>query len=121
MGFPRQEYWSGLPGPSPGDLPDPGIEPVSPALASGVFPAESPGKPLICIVLAQLLCKLGINISILYMRERLKESVQLFLSHESCRLKNLAPCLPSLLFHNPVVFRSPPPPRELWRDGRHLP
>ena len=32
MGFPRQEYWSGLPFPSPGDLPDPGIEPRSPAL-----------------------------------------------------------------------------------------
>ena len=35
MGFPRQEYWSGSPFPSPGDLPDPGIEPVSPALAGG--------------------------------------------------------------------------------------
>ena len=33
MGFPRQEYWSGLPFPPPGDLPDPGIEPGSPALA----------------------------------------------------------------------------------------
>ena len=32
MGFPRQQYWSGLPFPSPGDLPDPGIEPRSPAL-----------------------------------------------------------------------------------------
>ena len=40
MGFPRQEYWSGLPLPSPGDLPDPGIEPMSlasPALAGGFF------------------------------------------------------------------------------------
>ena len=40
MGFSRQEYWSGLPCPSPGDLPDPGTEPVSllsPALASGFF------------------------------------------------------------------------------------
>ena len=36
MGFPRQEYWSGLPFPPPGDLPDPGIEPASPVLA-GVF------------------------------------------------------------------------------------
>ena len=34
MGFPRQEYWSGLPFPSPGDIPDPGIEPEPPALAS---------------------------------------------------------------------------------------
>ena len=45
MGFPRQEYWSGLPFPSPEDLPDPGIEPVSPALAGGFFTAEPPGKP----------------------------------------------------------------------------
>ena len=38
MGFPRQEYWSKLPFHSPGDLPDPGIEPTSPALASGWIP-----------------------------------------------------------------------------------
>ena len=37
MGFPRQEYWSGLPFPPPGDLPDPGLEPKSPALAGGFF------------------------------------------------------------------------------------
>ena len=37
MGFSRQEYWSGLPFPSPGDLPDPGIEPVSPSLAGGIL------------------------------------------------------------------------------------
>ena len=45
MGFFRQEYWSGLPFPSPGDLPDPGIEPMSPALAGGFFTTEPPGKP----------------------------------------------------------------------------
>ena len=47
MGFPRQEYWSGLPFPSPGDLPDLGIEPVSPAslrIAGGFFTADPPGK-----------------------------------------------------------------------------
>ena len=37
MGFPRQEYWSGLPFPPPGNLPNPGIEPTSPALAGGFF------------------------------------------------------------------------------------
>ena len=46
MGFPRQEYWSGLPFPSPGDLPDPGVKPTSPALAGGFFVTETPGKPL---------------------------------------------------------------------------
>ena len=41
MGFPRQEYWSGLPFPIPGQLPDPGIEPTSPALADGFFKRAS--------------------------------------------------------------------------------
>ena len=45
MGFPRQEYWSVLPFPSPGDLSDPGMEPVSPVLAGGFFTIEPPGKP----------------------------------------------------------------------------
>ena len=44
MEFPRQEYWSGLPIPSPGDLPNSGIEPGSPALADGFFTTEPPGK-----------------------------------------------------------------------------
>ena len=48
MTFPRQEYWSGLPFPPPGHLPDPGIKPaslVSPALAGGFFTTEPPRKP----------------------------------------------------------------------------
>ena len=45
MGFSRQEYWSGLPFPSPGDLPDPGIEPRSPAFQADALTSESPGKP----------------------------------------------------------------------------
>ena len=45
MGFPRLEYWSGLPFPSPGDLLDPGIELQSPALAGKFFTTEPPGKP----------------------------------------------------------------------------
>ena len=44
MGFPRQGYWSVLPFPSPGDLPDPGIELESSALAGGFFTTEPPGK-----------------------------------------------------------------------------
>ena len=46
MGFSRQEYWSGLPFPSPGDLPNPGIEPRSPALQADALTSEPPGKPL---------------------------------------------------------------------------
>ena len=47
MGFPREDYWSGVPFPSPGDLPDPQIEPVSPALAGRFFTTEPPGKLVI--------------------------------------------------------------------------
>ena len=46
MGFSRQKYWSGLPFPSPGDLPDPGIEPGSPALEADALTSEPPGKPI---------------------------------------------------------------------------
>ena len=45
MGFSRQEYWSGLPFPSPGNLPDPGIEPRSPTLRADALTSEPPGKP----------------------------------------------------------------------------
>ena len=46
MRFSRQEYWSGLPFPSPGDLPDPGIELGSPALEADALTSEAPGKSL---------------------------------------------------------------------------
>ena len=47
MEFSRQEYWSGLPFPPPGDLPDPGIKPVSAALAGRFLSVEPPGKSYI--------------------------------------------------------------------------
>ena len=58
MGFSRQEYWSGLPFPSPGDLPDPGIKPGSPALQADALSSEPPGKPK-----KSLYNKKGFNIS----------------------------------------------------------
>ena len=45
MEFSGQKYWSGLPFPSPGDLPNPGIKPGSPALQADSLPSEPPGKP----------------------------------------------------------------------------
>ena len=51
MGFSRQEYWSGLPFPSPRDLPNPGIEPRSPALQAEPLTSMPPGKPWECIQL----------------------------------------------------------------------
>ena len=59
MGFPRQEYWSGLLFPSPGDLPDTGIEPgfvTSPSLAGGFFTTLPPGNPLEWIYGISKLC-----------------------------------------------------------------
>ena len=51
MGFPRQEYWSGLPFPFPGDLPNPGIELGSPVLQADSLPSEPPGRPNITLPL----------------------------------------------------------------------
>ena len=54
VGFPGQEYWSELPFPSPGDLPNPGIEPSSPALAGRFFTTELPGKPIIIVAIINI-------------------------------------------------------------------
>ena len=59
MGFPRQDYWSGLPFPSSGELPNPGIEPTSPELAGRSFTTEPPGKDRIE---ASNLCKKILNL-----------------------------------------------------------
>ena len=74
MGFSRQEYCSGLPIPSLGDLPDPGIEPGSPALRADALPSEPPGKPIVAssivleassivgyIVVAQSTCEINLT------------------------------------------------------------
>ena len=49
MGVSRQEYWGGFPFPSPGDLPDPGIEPRSPALEADALTSEPPGKQVVLV------------------------------------------------------------------------
>ena len=53
--FSRLEYWSGLPFPPPGDLPDPGIEPRSPALRVDCLPSDPPGKP-VCVCVCVCVC-----------------------------------------------------------------
>ena len=60
MGFSRQEHWNGLPCPLPGNLPDPGIEPRSPALEADSLPSKPPGKPIYIYILFQILfpCRL---------------------------------------------------------------
>ena len=62
MGFSRQEYWSGLPFPPPGDLPNPGIEPespTSPAVAGGLFTTAPPAKPIAYTPLPPIVPLLG--------------------------------------------------------------
>ena len=58
MGFSRQEYWSRLPFPSPGDLPDPGIGPRSPALQADALPSKPPGISFVGLWLKSPLCRL---------------------------------------------------------------
>ena len=62
MGFSRQEYWSGLPFPSPGDLPNPGIEPRSPTLQADALPSEPPGNPTLKLIQCPRIC-LGVLVS----------------------------------------------------------
>ena len=52
-GFSRQEYWSGLPFPSPGDLPNPGIKPRSPALQVNSLPSKPPRKPNLSVLVSK--------------------------------------------------------------------
>ena len=59
MEFSRQEYWNGLPFPSPGDLPDPGIKPGSPALWADALPSEPPGNP--CVFLENFILILKVS------------------------------------------------------------
>ena len=54
LGFSRQEYWSGLPVPSPGGLPDPGIKPRSLTLQAEALTSEPPGKPLTSLVIRKM-------------------------------------------------------------------
>ena len=70
MEFSRQEYWSGLPFPSPGDLPNPGIEPVSPTMQADALPSEPPGK---------------LNWNFGFWSQKLKDSIQNSATFGSCR------------------------------------
>ena len=61
MGFPKQEYWSGLPSPSPGDLLNLGIEPRSPAWQADSLPSEPPGKPWATLLIQAERCQLSVD------------------------------------------------------------
>ena len=82
MGFSRQEYWSGLSRPAPGDLPDPGIEPtslMSPALEADSLPLAPPGKPSYCVLINKSPIDLVRNVVIL--NTMFQVAHELFSSH----------------------------------------
>ena len=65
MIFSRQEYWSGLPFPTPGDLPNPAIKPKSPTFVGEFFTTEPPGKPInICINIQKILMEKVDNVQV---------------------------------------------------------
>ena len=78
MGFPRQEYWNGLPCPSPGDLPDPGIKLASPALAGRFFTTEPPAKPS-----KILIAILKLNMLLQIMSRESKEQLFCTINHKN--------------------------------------
>ena len=99
MRFPRQEDWSGLPFPPPGNLPDPGIKPVSlvpPALAGGLFTTEPPGKPL--PVYNELFCQeRGFFVVVVYFLFSVTQE-----NHSSTPVLDtgtVLPCCPALFIH----------------------
>ena len=57
IGLSQQEYWSGLPFPPPGELSEPGIEPMSPALTGRFFTTEPPGKALSILYVVEYMCQ----------------------------------------------------------------
>ena len=71
MGFSRQEYWSGVPCPPPGDLPNPGIEPQSPALQADSLPLSHQGSPPLFHI-----CMYIFNLYKYFLRVYLEGSVQ---------------------------------------------
>ena len=97
MEFSRQEYWSGFLFPSPGDLPDPGIEPRSPALQADSLPTELWGKPLKSIISLFFLIALKIHTSFFPVPYRLKKSLSSNVASNSMK-KYLTICI----HHDPL-------------------
>ena len=91
-GFFKQEYWSGLPCPPPGDLPNPGIKPRSPALQADSLPSEPPGKPkntgVVSLSLLQIFPIREWNLGLLHGRRILLQAELLGKSRQSLTVVN---------------------------------
>ena len=118
MGFPKQEYWSALPSPFPGDLPNPGIKPLSPALQADSLPLSHLGSPYVKIINPQsnfknnrhieTLCSLSKRVSI--------HSVDFF-SYPYCVCSHVGSC--QVGWESPVLSKTCSP---FWTfPGRHIP
>ena len=118
MWFPRQEYWSGLPLPSPGDLPDPGIISASPALAGGFCAPEPPGQssevlvaqscPTLCDPVDCIACQAPLSTE--FFRQE-NWSGLLFLSLGDLSTPGIEPRSPALQADS---LRSQPPGKPWW-------
>ena len=123
VGFSRQEYWSGLPHPPPGDLPNPGIKPRSSTLQVDSLPSEPPGKPKNTGVSSPSLLH-GIfptqklNQSLLHCRQILYQLSYLggsnILLREETSPSNLASCSQQIQSNNPVIKICSLPLFKLW-------
>ena len=81
MEFSRQEYWSGLPFLSPGDFPNPGIKPRSPALQAGTLPSEPPGKPLLACEMSAIVQYFEHSLALPFFGTGMKTDLFLSCSH----------------------------------------
>ena len=128
MGFSRQEYWSGLPLPSPEDFPHPGIEPRSPSLQADALTSQPPGKPSKCLNNALIpnhftaVC-LPKDICSIFLNEKVLARFNLFLAHISPPTVLAHPNWPGLVaeLHSHSQKHSAPQYAQLWQEAsRHL-
>ena len=113
MEFSRQEYWSRLPFPSPGDLSDPGIEPWSPALQVDSSPSEIPEKPFVVIRFPQP--RLRQPSECTFWRSRAPRRLLAYISHKVCTpltSLTLIPCMTLQELAEALVEKPSPKPPE---------
>ena len=112
--FSRQEYWSGLPFPSPGDLPDPGIEPQSPAFQADALTSEPPGKPpnIHSVQFSSVLSLSHVWLFTTPWIAACQTSLSITISWSSLKLTSIELVMPSshLILHRPLFLLPPIPP-----------
>ena len=112
MGFSRQEYWNGLPFPSPGDLPDPGIESGSPAFQADTLTSEPPGKPHIYAQFSSVQSLSHVRLFAIPWIAARQASLSVTNSWSSLKLMSIESVMPSshLILCSPLFLLPPIPP-----------